>query len=122
MEICNILRKSSTFLGNLQHLSTVINVLRKYKEICNVLRKSARFEDIVRRRHNRSLITKLHLLRVCNPLARSAGVFFKKSAEIWNNLEHSGTFIHVLRRFKKICGNHQVFKEIWDTHQRFKAF
>ena len=50
-------------------------LLKKYKEICNVLRKSARFEDIVRRRHNRSLITKLHLLRVCNPLARSAGVF-----------------------------------------------
>ena len=30
------------------------------------------------------LITELHLLRVCNPLARSAGVFLRRFKEIWN--------------------------------------
>ena len=28
------------------------------------------------------LITELHLLRVCNPLARSAGVFFKEIIKV----------------------------------------
>ena len=58
------------------------------------------------------LITELHLLRVCNPLARSAGVFFK---EIWNIHQGFKEIIKLLRRFKEIWNIHQAFKEIRDA-------
>ena len=74
------------------------------------------------------LITELHLLRVCNPLARSAGVFLRvfndflaflrvleafgpTSFVILRNLRKSGTFITVLRKsgtFIKLLGLHTI--------------
>ena len=68
------------------------------------------------------LITELHLLRVCNPLARSAGVFktFWKSGTFINVLRKSGTFIKVLRKSGTFIKLLRRFKEIWNIHQRFK--
>ena len=55
------------------------------------------------------LITELQLLRVCNPLARSAGVFlslFEGFGGVWTD---------VVCHFKKSA-------EIWNIHQAFKVF
>ena len=55
------------------------------------------------------LITELQLLRVCNPLARSAGVFlslFEGFGGVWTD---------VVCHFKK-------YKEIWNIYQGFKTF
>ena len=58
------------------------------------------------------LITELQLLRVCNPLARSAGVFF------WRFLEISGDFWRFWR-FLEIFGDFWRFLEISEDFWRF---
>ena len=69
--VCEILREFAGVCEILRNFAGVCEILREFAGVCGSLRN---FAGVCGKMHT-CVITELHLLRVCNPLARSAGVF-----------------------------------------------